>query len=105
MSELLYKRFCKSDMVVSRRIGDEHVLVPIHRDSIDVDGFYRLNEVAGEIWDLIDGTRSVAEIRDVLTEEFDVSEETLQSDLIELMHELIRVGALSEVRNGTLTQE
>ncbi len=45
----------KSPSIVDRRIGPERILVPICQKADEVDSIYALNEMAGRIWELIDG--------------------------------------------------
>jgi hypothetical protein len=47
-----------------------------------------LNPVGSRIWDLTDGKRSVAEIAEILTQEFEVSYETALKDAIEFTGDL-----------------
>ena len=56
-----------------------------------------MNEVAGRIWELIDGEKRVADIRDVLIEEFEVSAEEAEADLVELLQQLEEFGAVRVV--------
>ncbi len=53
-----------------------------------------LNPVAGSIWSLIDGARSVAQIAQALTAEFEVSGEAAEADVREFVAELAGLGAL-----------
>jgi len=87
----------KDPSMVSRRIADEVVLVPVSRKVGEIDGLYALNEVAARIWDLIDGERSLTQLRDALVEEFEVREAQAQEDLIELVAQLKEIGAIQEV--------
>ena len=47
--------------------------------------YYSLNEAGGRIWELCDGTHSVAEIAATLAIEYDAPAETLENDIIELL--------------------
>jgi len=80
--------YSKSDSVVFRKIGDECILVPIHQGVGDLNSIYTLNETAAHIWEMIDGNRSVKEIRDALLEEFEISPEEAEKDLIEHLGQL-----------------
>ena len=62
----LERLFQKHSSIVSRRIADEVILVPIRRRLGEVECLYTLNEVGARIWELIDGTRRVEEIRDLI---------------------------------------
>jgi len=45
----------KNEDLIARQIGDEVILVPIRKESGDLDNIYTLNEVAAFIWNLLDG--------------------------------------------------
>jgi len=90
------KRFVRDPGVVARKIEDEVILVPIRQKATDVDSIYTLNEVAARVWDLLDGERRVADVRDAIVAEFEVSPEQAQADLLELLQQLEGVGAVKE---------
>ena len=50
----------KSPDIVSRKIVDGMILVPIRRRVGEVESLYTLNEVGARIWELIDGRRRVS---------------------------------------------
>lgn len=62
----LERLFQKDSSIVSRRIADEVILVPIRRRIGEVECLYTLNEAGARIWELIDGTRRVEEFRDLI---------------------------------------
>ena len=81
----------KSPDIVSRKIADEYILVPIRHNVGDLESIYTLNEVAARIWELIDGKRNMGEIRDMIVEEFEVSPEEAEKDLSELLQKLEKI--------------
>jgi hypothetical protein len=81
--------FQKAPSIVSRKIADEVILVPISRQVGTVDCLYALNEVGARTWDLIDGHRSIKELRDAILDEFEVSETEAQEDLTVLIEQSI----------------
>ena len=87
----------KAPSIVSRKIADEVILVPISRKAGEIDSLYALNEVGARIWELIDGDRSLEELRDAIVEEFEVSETEAQEDLTGLIDQLKEIGAIQEV--------
>ena len=91
------KRFTKSDSIVSRAIACEVILVPIRKTAAEVNGVYTLNEVAARIWELLDGERTVAEIRSCILEEFEVAADEAERDLVEFLMQLQEVEAVEEV--------
>ena len=74
--------------VVSRKTGNEYVLVPVTGNIADMDSVYTLNETGAFIWEQIDGNRSVGEITSLVMEEFNVEEMDAQADVLEFMEEL-----------------
>ena len=97
MQELLAKRFSKDPNMVYRRIGEQCLLVPIRRQTADLNYLYQLNPLGGRIWDLIDGQRKVGEIRDQLLAEFEVSPQAAEHDLSEFLAQLVELGGIKEV--------
>ena len=87
----------KDSSIVSRRIADEVILVPISHKLGEIDCLYTLNEVGARIWELIDGDRSLKELRDTIVDEFEVSETEAQDDLTVLIEQLKEIGAIQEV--------
>ena len=48
--------YARNDRVVSRRIVDELILVPIRQHVAEMETLYTLNEVGARVYELIDGT-------------------------------------------------
>ena len=90
-------RFAKDSSIVSRKIADEVILVPVRHNVADLESIFTLNEVAAHIWDLLDGKTSLAEIRDSLVEEFEVTSEQAEADLLEFVQLLEKAGAVRKV--------
>lgn len=47
--------------------------------------YYSLNEVGSRIWELCDGTHTVAQLVSTLAMEYDAPSQTLESDILELL--------------------
>jgi hypothetical protein len=84
------------DSIVARQIAGEFILVPIRQSAGEVESIYTLNEVGTRIWQLLDGERSLTEIRDALVVEFKVGEEEAETDLVEFIQGLESVGAIQK---------
>lgn len=78
----------KDPNTVSRKIADEVILVPIRYNVGDLESIYTLNEVGAFIWELIDGNRKVKEIQVMIVDEFEVSPQQAETDLIEYIQQL-----------------
>ena len=93
----LRRVFQRNPSIAARRIVDEVILITNRRKVEDVECLYTLNEVGARIWELIDGDRSLKELRDAIVEEFEVSETEAQEDLTVLIEQLKEIGAIQEV--------
>jgi hypothetical protein len=82
---------------VFRKIENEYILVPIRSNAADLDYIYTLNEVGARIWELIDGTRTVGDVRDIFCSEYDVTPETAAEDLDALLAELAAISTVASV--------
>ncbi len=79
--------------VVSRRLGDELVLVHLGSNRI-----FRLNRTAARLWELIgEGVATDTELLQALRSEFDVGEDELRGEIDGTLERLKRQGLL---RNG-----
>jgi hypothetical protein len=94
--DFLGRVFKKSDAMVFRKIGDEYILVPVRQGVGDLESIYTLNETAARIWELLDGTAKGAEIRDKMAQEFDVTPEEAEKDLVHHLKELASIQAIVE---------
>ncbi len=92
----LDKVYKKSDSIVSRKIADEFILVPIRQNVGDLESISTLNEVAARIWELIDGKKKVRDIKDKIVEEFEVTPQQAEKDLIEYLQQLEGIEAIIE---------
>jgi hypothetical protein len=70
-----------SPSVVTRKTGNEYVLVPVTNNIADMNSVYTLNETGAFIWEQIDGKRAVEEIISAMTAEYDIDYKTATEDL------------------------
>jgi hypothetical protein len=77
-----------SPNIVTRKTGNEYVLVPIANNIADMNSVYTLNETGAFIWDLIDGKRNIEEIILALTEEYDIDHKSASEDLFSLINNM-----------------
>ncbi len=77
------------NQVAGRVIDNEAVLVLSQSGEVQV-----LNEVGARIWELTDGTRTVAQVAQAIADEFDVSAEQAQADVSEFVAQLVAQNVL-----------
>jgi len=70
-----------SPSVVTRKSGNEYILVPVANNIADMTSVYTLNETGAFIWDQIDGKRDVEEIIIAVTGEYEIDFETAGEDV------------------------
>jgi hypothetical protein len=79
-----------SPSVVTRKTGNEYVLVPVTNNIADMDSVYTLNETGAFIWEHIDGKRTLLEIIDALTNEFEINKDNATKDVLSLIDSMKR---------------
>jgi len=95
--DYLERCYQKDPNIVSRKIANEVILVPIRHKVGDLESIYTLNEVAARIWELIDGKRNMSKIRDTIVEEFEIGSQEAERDLEEFLQKLEKIGGIKEV--------
>ena len=95
--DYLERCYEKDPNMVSRLIADEFILVPIRRNVADLESIYTLDEVGARIWELMDGQRRVREIKDAIVEEYEVSPDVAEADLVEFIQQLEEIGGVRRV--------
>jgi len=77
-----------SERVVGRKINNEFLLVPLTSDIADMDSLYRLNETGAFIWEAINGKNCIRDITLMMTQEFKVSSDEAEKDLLFFLTEV-----------------
>lgn len=73
---------------VSRDIAGETILVPIRSGAGDVDSIFTLNEVGSVVWRELGAGRTVDQIVECVTREFDITADQARSDVLEFLGSL-----------------
>jgi methyltransferase-like protein len=74
--------------IVTRKTGNEYVLIPVANNIADMNSVYTLNETGAFIWELIDGKRNIEEIIVALTEEYDIDRQSAEEDIFSVINEM-----------------
>ena len=72
----------RSPSIVTRKTGNEYVLVPVANNIADMDSVYTLNETGAFIWELIDGNRCVEDLIEAVINEYDTDNEIATADVL-----------------------
>lgn len=87
--------FRHADNIVTRKVMDETLLVPISGDLASMDNLYTLNETGAFIWQMLDGSRSVAEIATLMAERYDAPAAEIEADVLETVGSLLEAKLLA----------
>ena len=79
-----------SPEVLFQEVSGEMVLLDLSSES-----YFGLDEIGARIWVLLNDGSSVGEVLDMLLQEYEVSRETLEADVSELLNKLAQVGLIN----------
>ena len=89
--------YAHGDSLVTRDLAGEKIIVPVRGKVGDLNNIYTLNAVANDIWNLLDGQRTVQQIVKQLEEEYEIDSETLTNDVSRTLDELSGAGLVKRV--------
>lgn len=75
----------KDNDVLFTSMGEDAVLLHVQRGD-----YYSLNKVGARLWVLVDGTKSIADLARLITEEFEISQDQAEKDISELAEQLAK---------------
>jgi hypothetical protein len=81
----------RKEQVIAQKASKDFLLF-----NMDDGNYYSLNEVGCRIWQLCDGTRSVANLIETLAAEYDVSADVLAQDVQEILEQFSSGKLISE---------
>lgn len=85
-----------SPAMVTRKTGNEYVLVPITNNIADMNSVFTLNETGAFIWEKINGKRNVEDIITALTKEFEIDNDTASEDMFSFIDHMKKYLIISE---------
>jgi Coenzyme PQQ synthesis protein D (PqqD) len=83
--------FGRRDRVIAQQVEGQSVLL-----DVDSGEYFALNEVGGLVWDLCDGSHSVASMVDVICGQYDAESSVVLTDATELLESLSGAGLIAE---------
>ena len=84
----------KNPDMVSREIEGETILLPIYKTSKDINCIYTLNKVGGAVWNLIDGKKTLGDIKEIILEKFDTTSEEVDKEIAKFLKDLKEIKAV-----------
>ena len=92
----LDQRYKRNGDFVYRKIENETILVPIKNNVGDMGCIYNLNEVGAFVWEHLDGEKTLDDLKNMVTAEFDVSAQDAEKDLCEFINDLEEIDAIHQ---------
>ena len=77
----------RSSAVVARGLRDQTLLM-----DMEAERYLTLDAVASQIWNMLDGTQSVAHIAATIVDEYDAPASMIRADIDALLTELFELG-------------
>jgi hypothetical protein len=71
--------------IVTRVIAEETILLPVVRSSEEINAIYTLNASAALVWQLIDGKRTVGDLKRVILQRCETTPDGVDQELAELL--------------------
>lgn len=84
----------RDEGIIFRKIEDEYILVPMHSTSDEVEHIFNLNQVGAEIWDRIDGGKTVGAIIEELCQVYEGDPEEIERDVTAFLEEIHSAGII-----------
>lgn len=78
----------QSPSIVTRKTGNEYVLVPVANNIADMNSVYTLNETGAFIWEQVDGKKSVKDLIEILIVEYQIDRKTATEDVLSFIEEM-----------------
>jgi hypothetical protein len=71
-----------------RKAGEVNIVVPLGQKVLDLNGVITLNETGAFIWELLGEERSLDELVEAVSQEFDVEPDQARKDIEDFLEDL-----------------
>jgi hypothetical protein len=92
----LHQRLRPRDEEVAAKVIDGEAIIINLANGI----YYSMDKVGGLIWDMVQSGQSLEKIIQGVTERYDVARDKAESDLLELVEEMLRENLVAIAENG-----
>ena len=79
---------------VLRQIAGDHLLIPVGKTALDMNGMLTLNEMGAFLWQKLPQAQTEAELTDLVLAEYEADRATVEKDVAELLDKLRKLGIL-----------
>jgi hypothetical protein len=88
------KIFRKNKDMVHRVIGGETILLPVYKNSEEINCIYTLNPSAAWVWDMVDGKKTIGQIKKKTLDSFKTEQLLMEKKMEKLLAELEQINAI-----------
>jgi hypothetical protein len=88
-------RYARSDVVVSRLIAGETLVVPVRGGVGDLASIYTFNPAGTTIWAALDRPKDLDELTHLIEQEYEVSGSDARADVLLFLNEMRAAGLVS----------
>lgn len=71
----------KQKNIISKKINNEYLLVPLTGNIANMKSLFSLNETAAFLWEKIDGEKNITQLAQEIAKEYEVELEEAYSDI------------------------
>ena len=89
----------KNENIVTRVIDNERILLPVYRTSEEADCIYTLNTAASDVWEFIDGKKTIGEIKKMILEKYNTTEDEVEKEIGDLLKDFIEIQAVLRAKS------
>lgn len=79
---------------VKREVAGEHLLVPVGKTTLDLNGILTLNEVGAFLWDRLPDAKDEAALVDAVLGEYEADRPEVERDVAEFLDSLRKLNIL-----------
>ena len=79
---------------VLRQIAGDHLLIPVGKTALDMNGMLTLNEMGAFLWQKLPQAQTEAELTDLVLAEYEADRDTVEQDVAEFLDKLRKLGIL-----------
>ena len=95
--KIVEQSYIRNANFIFRRIIEEMILVPINKNVVNMDSIYTLNDLGAFLWEKLEKPCTVVELQQAVLDEYDVDQETVQTDLESFIEEMMSISAVEQV--------
>jgi hypothetical protein len=90
------QRYVRNADFIFRKIVEEMVLIPIHKNVADMDSIYTLNDLGAFLWEKLEKPCTAQELENAVLDEYVTDRDTVQADLEQFLQNMMAICAIEK---------